>query len=74
MKAETQPGSIVGRYELQTIFDVSRQGTASIIDHPDFPPPICSVGKSASPLFYRRDVMAFKAERDAEKARATAAA
>lgn len=63
MKEETQPDSIVGRYELQGIFGVSRQGIASIIDHPDFPPPICSVGKTLSPLFYRRDVEVFAEER-----------
>lgn len=74
MKHETQPGSIVGRYEIGQMFEVSRQGTASIIDHPNFPPPICSQGKSKSPLFYHRDVAAFKAEREAEKARLATAA
>lgn len=64
MKDETQPDSIVGRYEIGQMFEVSRQGVASIISHPDFPAPICSQGKHKAPLFWRRDVAAFKAERD----------
>lgn len=72
VKAETQPDSIIGRYEIGLIFEVTRQGVASIIDHPDFPAPICRQGKSKAPLFFRRDVQTFKDERDAA-ARAAAA-
>lgn len=64
MKAETQPGSIVGRYEVAQIVGVSRQGVYSVLDHADFPPPICTAGKNKAPLFYRRDVESFKRERD----------
>lgn len=73
MKGETQPDSIVGRFEIGQIIGVSRQGVATVVDHPDFPPPICRQGKNKSPLFYRRDVEAFKAERDAEAERKAAA-
>lgn len=70
MRAETQPGSIVGRYEIASIVGVTRQGVASVIDHPDFPQPICSIGKNAAPLFYRRDVERFAEERSAPAAAA----
>lgn len=74
MKAETQPEAIIGRYEIGKIFEVSRQGTASIVEHPDFPAPICRQGKNKSPLFFRTDVLAFKADRDRQQAPDTAAA
>lgn len=64
MKDETQPGSIVGRFEIGQMFDVTRQGVASVVDHPDFPAPICRQGKAKAPLFWRRDVERFKAERE----------
>jgi hypothetical protein len=63
MKAETQPRSIVGRYEIADIVGVTRQGVASVLDHPDFPPPICSIGKNSAPLFWRKDVEGFDRER-----------
>lgn len=74
MKPETQPDSIVGRYEIGKMFTVTRQGVASIIDHPDFPAPICRQGKSKAPLFWRREVQSFKDERDATARAATAGA
>lgn len=64
MKAETQPESIVGRYEIGEMFGVTRQGVASILDHEDFPPPICRQGKHRAPLFWRADVERFKEDRD----------
>jgi len=59
LKQETQPNSIVGRYEIAEICKVTRQGVASVIDHPDFPAPICTIGKNKAPLFWRRDVESF---------------
>lgn len=73
MKPETQPNAIIGRYEIAEIFGVTRQGVTSILDHPDFPAPICKQGKQKAPLFWRRDVAAFKAERDRTEAPAAAA-
>ena len=74
MKDETQPDSIIGRFEIGQMFEVTRQGVKSIIDHPDFPAPICRQGKAKAPLFWRRDVDAFKAERDRLAAADVAAA
>lgn len=74
MKDETQPGSIVGRYEIGQMFNVTRQGVASIVDHPDFPAPICRQGKHKAPLFWRRDVERFKVERERIAAADVAAA
>lgn len=64
MKEPTQDGLVIGRYEIAEIFHVSRQGTQSIIDHPEFPAPICLQGKHEVPLFWRRDVEVFRAERE----------
>lgn len=72
MKAVTQPNAIIGRYEIAEIFGVTRQGVTSILDHPGFPAPICRQGKNKSPLFWRRDVESFKAERDRTDAPAAA--
>jgi hypothetical protein len=74
VKGATQPDSIVGRYEIAKICGVTRQGVATIVDHPDFPPPICTIGKQAAPLFYRRDVERFQAERERIAAAEAAAA
>jgi hypothetical protein len=76
VRAETQPNSIVGRYEIASIVGVSRQGVASVVDHPDFPPPICFQGKHKAPLFFRRDVERFAKERSdaAEREQRAAAA
>lgn len=74
MKGETHPGAIIGRYEIGQLFKVTRQGVASIVDHPDFPAPICRQGKNKAPLFWRRDVESFKAQRDRAEADAAAAA
>jgi hypothetical protein len=72
VKEPTQPGSLAGRYKIAQIFGVSRQGTQSIIDHPDFPAPIDKEGKNESPIFWTRDVESFKAERDRTGAPAAA--
>lgn len=74
MKGETQPDSIVGRYEIGLICNVTRQGVATLLDHPDFPAPICRQGKHKAPLFWRRDVERFKAERERAAAADAAAA
>jgi hypothetical protein len=74
VKAPTQPDAIVGRYEIGQIVEVSRQGVESVVSHPDFPAPICFQGKRKAPLFWRRDVLAFKDRRDREKAAADKAA
>lgn len=63
MKAETHPDSIVGRFEIAQIVGVSRQGVATVIDHPDFPAPICGQGKHKAPLFWRHDVEVFDERR-----------
>lgn len=64
MKGDTQPNAIVGRYEIAELFGVTRQGVTSIIEHPDFPAPICRQGKHEAPLFWRRDVERRKADLD----------
>lgn len=74
MKPSTQENSIVGRYEIGQMFGITRQGVASIIDHPDFPAPICLQGKNKAPLFWRRDVERFQAERERLAAADAAAA
>lgn len=74
VKDETAPRAIVGRYEIAEICGVSRQGTAGIIDHKDFPPPICKQGKHEAPLFWRRDVESFQAERERQATADAAAA
>jgi predicted DNA-binding transcriptional regulator AlpA len=63
MKDETQAEAIVGRFEIAQILGISRQGVSSVIERPDFPAPICKQGKHRAPLFWRRDVEAFVAER-----------
>lgn len=65
MKDQTDPDSIIGRYEIAKILGVSRQGVASVLNHPDFPPPICTIGANKAPIFYRRGVESFAAEREA---------
>ena len=74
MKDPTDPLAIVSRYEIAEMVGITRQGVATVIDHADFPPPVCLIGKNQAPIFWRRDVEAFKRERDAEKARVAAAA
>lgn len=74
MKDSTQPNAIIGRYEIGLICGVTRQGVASVIDHPDFPAPICLQGKNRAPLFWRRDVESFKAERERQAAAESSAA
>jgi hypothetical protein len=74
MKPPTQEDAVIGRFEIGQIFGVSRQGVASIIDHPDFPAPICRQGKHKAPLFWRRDVERFKGDRDRAAAADVAAA
>lgn len=74
MRDATQPNSIVGRYEISEIFGVTRQAVASIIDHAEFPAPICRQGKHRAPLFWRRDVERFKAERERQAAAESSAA
>ena len=64
MKDPTQPNAVIGRYEVGIICKVTRQGVASVIEHPDFPAPICLQGKNKAPLFWRRDVESFQAERE----------
>lgn len=64
MKDPTQLNAIVGRFEIAEICGVTRQGVASVIEHPDFPAPICLQGKNRAPLFWRRDVESFQAERE----------
>lgn len=73
MKSSTQPEAIVGRFEIAAMFGVTRQATQAILEHPEFPAPICRVGKTKTPLFWTRDVERFKAERSARGARAAAA-
>lgn len=73
MKDETQPGAIVGRFEIALLVGVSRQGVASVIEDSDFPAPICKQGKNKAPLFWRRDVVAFT-ERRAQARRDSAPA
>lgn len=68
MKAQTHPGTIVSRYEVASIVGVTRQGVASVIDHPDFPAPICTIGKNGAPLFWRAKVEKFAADRKAAAA------
>lgn len=74
MKATTQPDAVIGRYEIGLICKVTRQGVASVIEHPDFPAPICFQGKNKAPLFWRRDVESFQAERERLAATDAAAA
>lgn len=74
MKDATQPNAIIGRFEIALICEVTRQGVASVIDHPDFPAPICFQGKNLAPLFWRRDVERFKAERKRQAAGESSAA
>lgn len=62
MKEPTNPGQIIGRYEIAQMFGISRQAVEAKLDHPQFPPPICYQGKVQSPLFYSRDVIAFAQE------------
>lgn len=74
MKPPTQEDAVIGRFEIGQIFGVSRQGVASIINHPDFPAPICRQGKHKAPLFWRRDVERFKSDRGRAAAADAAAA
>lgn len=74
MKAATQPDAVIGRYEIGLICKVTRQGVATVIEHPDFPAPICLQGKNRAPLFWRRDVESFQAERERLTAADAAAA
>jgi hypothetical protein len=74
VKDPTQPNAIIGRFEIKEIFGVSRQHTQAIIDDPRCPPPICVIGKNRSPLFWRRDIEAFKALRAREEKPAAAPA
>lgn len=67
MKESTQEGAIIGRFEIAQMFGVSRQHTKAIIDDERCPPPICMIGKNRSPLFWRRDIEAFKALRAREE-------
>lgn len=64
MKNPTQPDAVIGRFEIGLICKVTRQGVASVLEHPDFPAPICLQGKNKAPLFWRRDVESFQAERE----------
>lgn len=74
MKPPTQENSIIGRYEIGLICGITRQGVASLVEHPDFPAPICLQGKNRAPLFWRRDVERFKAERERQAAAESPAA